>query len=228
MQEFKTMKEFDVNIINGKRQYVMFDFLGLHPDIWYWENVISAPNELVQFINDLDLNEKSHSIIPPWTTWSASDDENVIYGAVKTIIQKTNRESTGDNKLDQRSLYIINSLKMAIEMCYSKYIEGHNLDKTKYNLDQKILSIKKWNEGQNMGPHFDGQDGHTDLAFSMITYLNDDYEGGEIHFKNQNVTIKPSAGSLIMFPSQEPFIHEVLPIKKGIRYMMPTSVLTLP
>ena len=79
-----------------------------------------------------------------------------------------------------------------------------------------------------MGPHFDGQDGHTDLAFSMITYLNDDYEGGEIHFKNQNVTIKPSAGSLIMFPSQEPFIHEVLPIKKGIRYMMPTSVLTLP
>ena len=217
MQEFKTMKEFDVNIINGKKQYVMFDFLGLHPDIWYWENVISAPNELVQFINDLDLNEKSHSIIPPWNTWSASDDENVIYGAVKTIIQKTNRESTGDNKLDQRSLYIINSLKMAIEMCYSKYIEGHNLDKTKYNLDQKILSIKKWNEGQNMGPHFDGQDGHTDLAFSMITYLNDDYEGGEFVMWD-DTKIELNAGDLLMFPSNFLYPHVVNEVTKGTRY----------
>ena len=79
-----------------------------------------------------------------------------------------------------------------------------------------------------MGPHFDGQDGHTNLAFSLVTYFNDDYEGGEIHFKNHNITIKPKAGSLIMFPSQEPFIHEVLSIKRGTRYMMPISVLALP
>ena len=189
--------------------------------------VLSSPNELVKFINNLDLNEKSYSIIPPWIPWTASDDKNVVYGAVKTIIQETIKNNTGDNKLDQRSLYIINSLKMAIEMCYDKYIDGHKIDKSQYNLDQRVLPIKKWNEGQGMGPHFDGQDGHTNLAFSMITYLNDDYEGGEIHFKNHNITIKPKAGSLIMFPSQEPFIHEVLPIKKGVRYMMPTSVLAL-
>lgn len=222
------MQESNVNIINGKRQYVMFDLYRPHPDIWYWENVISSPNEFVMFINDLDSDKRTHSVIPPWLPWTASDDQNVVYGSVKTIIQETSKNSTGDSKLDQKTLYIINSLNMAIEMCYNRYIEGHRLDKAKYTLDQRILPIKKWDVGQSMGPHFDGQDGHTDLAFSLVTYLNDDYEGGEIHFKNHNVTIKPKAGSLIMFPSQEPFIHEVLAIKNGTRYMMPTSVLTLP
>ena len=75
-----------------------------------------------------------------------------------------------------------------------------------------------------MGPHADGYDGNTDLAFSMVEYLNDDYEGGEISFPNHNITIKPEKGSLIMFPSQDPFVHEVKPIISGDRYMSTISL----
>ena len=79
------MQESSVNIINGKKQYVMFDLQRLHPDIWYWENVISSPNEFIEFVNNLDADPRSHNAIPSWLPWTASDDKKVVYGAVKTI-----------------------------------------------------------------------------------------------------------------------------------------------
>jgi len=105
-----------------------------------------------------------------------------------------------------------------------RYLSGHGLDKNNYNLPLSKLPIKKWNQGQYMGPHFDGQDGDSTLAFSLVAYINDDYEGGEIHFPNQNITLKPKAGSMIMFPSQLPYLHEVKPIISGTRYMSPAHV----
>lgn len=222
------MQNDNVNVINGKRQYVMFDIRRLHNDIWYWDNVISCPNELVGFINDLDLKPKSHSAIPQWKSWAASNNPDIVYGATKEISGDTSSINTGDENIDQKCLYIVNSLKMAIEMCYDRYMRNHGLDKTKYLLDTRIIPIKKWNEGQYMGPHVDNQDGHLDLAFSIVTYLNDDYEGGEIFFKDQNISLKPKAGSLIMFPSTAPYTHQVLEIQKGARYMVATSVLALP
>ena len=205
----------------------MFDMQTLHQDIWYWDNAISCPENLLEFINDLDSNEKSYPIIPKWKPWVASNNSDIIYGATKEISGDTSRIDTKDDRLDQKCLYIINSLKMAIEMCYDRYMDGHNLDKSKYFLDTRIVPVKKWNKGQYMGPHVDNQDGHSDLSFSIVTYLNDDYAGGEIFFKNQNISLKPKAGSVIMFPSKDPYTHQVLEIQEGVRYMVSTSVLSL-
>ena len=73
-----------------------------------------------------------------------------------------------------------------------------------------------------MGPHVDNY-GQPNLQtlMSAVAYLNDDYEGGELHFPEQNVTIKPSAGSIVVFPSEAPFYHQSLPVTKGAKYMSP-------
>jgi hypothetical protein len=205
-------------------QYVMFDLKVLHPDIWYFENVISYPELIVPFIDELDKDARSHSRIPAWEEWTASNDKSVVYGATKTILASSFKNSSGDEKIDQKTLYILNSFIMAVEMCADRYLAGHHLDKNNYNLDLNAFYLKKWNQGQNMGPHFDGQDGDSRLAFSIVTYINEDYEGGEISFPNHNITVKPKAGSLIMFPSQLPFIHQVNMIKSGTRYMIPNLV----
>jgi predicted 2-oxoglutarate/Fe(II)-dependent dioxygenase YbiX len=52
-------------------------------------------------------------------------------------------------------------------------------------------------------------------------YLNDNYEGGEIEFVNSGIKIKPEAGSIIFFPSNFLYVHEVHPITSGFRYSMP-------
>jgi hypothetical protein len=206
------------------KQFIMFDLKVLGPQIWYWENALSFPEELKVFIDKIDEEPQSYSRISKWENWTASDDKELIYGKTKNINKSKLKESTGSDMVDKKTLYIANSFLMAFEMCTDRYLEGHKLDKSKYNLNLDNTTIKAWNEGQSMGPHFDGQDGNADLAFSLVAYINDDYEGGEISFPNHNVTVKPKAGSMIMFPSQEPYIHEVKPIISGTRYMSPAHV----
>ena len=206
------------------KQFTMFDLQVLAPDIWYWDNVLSFPEHLKEFIDQIDEHSESYSRISKWENWTASNDKDLVYGKTKTINRANLKKSTGSDLVDKKTLYIANSFLMAFQMCTDRYLASRNLDKNNYNLNLDSITIKAWNEGQSMGPHFDGQDGNKDLAFSLVAYVNDDYEGGEISFPNHNVTVKPKAGSLIMFPSQEPYIHEVKPIISGTRYMSPAHV----
>lgn len=53
---------------------------------------------------------------------------------------------------------------------------------------------------------------------SLLLYLNDNYEGGELEFTKLQLTIRPKKGMLIAFPSYEDFEHKVHPVTKGTRY----------
>lgn len=53
---------------------------------------------------------------------------------------------------------------------------------------------------------------------SLVMYLNDDFDGGEIEFKEFGLKVKPEAGTLLLFPSSYIYMHEVHPVKYGIRY----------
>jgi hypothetical protein len=88
-------------------------------------------------------------------------------------------------------------------------------------------------------------DGDKTLRYSMVMYLNDEYEGGEISFKivdsygfNQrpyinedydtasrdkhfDVGIKPKANSMVVFPSSSPYFHTAHIVKSGFKYMVP-------
>lgn len=61
-----------------------------------------------------------------------------------------------------------------------------------------------------------------DRDFSMLIYLNDDYEGGGLNFKGLQFTYQPTAGDLVIFPSGHVFSHESLPITKGHKYALVT------
>jgi hypothetical protein len=212
-------------IINGKKQYVMFDADHLNDDIWYWENVASYPQELLYFIEQLDQVELAHSKIEPWKPWTASDDASLVYGDVKAFHPPRLDEDSKDPRVNQMTRYIMNSFLMAFEMCFDRYFAGHNLDKNNYTMDFNWLNLKRWNVGQNMGPHFDGyvNDGKK-VAFTAIFYLNDDYTGGELYFKDYEKSLKPKAGSMVIFPGS--FIHEVKEIKEKQRYMLSISAYT--
>lgn len=54
-------------------------------------------------------------------------------------------------------------------------------------------------------------------VLTVLGSLNDEYEGGELMMFG-DYKIDLSAGSIVVFPSNFMFPHEVKPIKKGIRY----------
>lgn len=56
---------------------------------------------------------------------------------------------------------------------------------------------------------------------SAIYYLNEDFEGGELYFPRQHVTITPRTRLLVAFPGDGERPHEVLPVRTGVRYALP-------
>ena len=67
--------------------------------------------------------------------------------------------------------------------------------------------------------NFKTPSGFPTREISSLIYWNDDYLGGEICFPNQSITLKPKAGTLILFPSNNNFPHQVFPVEQGLRYV---------
>jgi predicted 2-oxoglutarate/Fe(II)-dependent dioxygenase YbiX len=55
---------------------------------------------------------------------------------------------------------------------------------------------------------------------SILLYLNDDYEGGQIEFNQIQLTLRPKTGMLLAFPSYIEFEHKVHPVTNGTRYSL--------
>ena len=96
-------------------------------------------------------------------------------------------------------------------------LENYVKNYTDERLSLKTFALVKYTEGQFFKEHYDGEG---DRKLSIVIYLNDDYEGGEIYFRNQGLTIKPTKNSLVMFPPTENYLHESKPITSGTKYII--------
>jgi hypothetical protein len=55
--------------------------------------------------------------------------------------------------------------------------------------------------------------------------LNDDYANGEVFWPNKNLELRPTPGTLVMFPGTDEYHHGVKHVGKGpIRYVMPAFI----
>lgn len=78
--------------------------------------------------------------------------------------------------------------------------------------------------GTDLRVHHDSE-GNDTMAMSIVLYINDNYEGGNLRFVDHDFEIKPRAGSLIVFPSTADYKHGVLPVESGpTRYAIPAFV----
>ena len=77
--------------------------------------------------------------------------------------------------------------------------------------------ILKYGVGQKFINHIDDHEIYH-RRISSIYYLNDNYEGGEINFPRFNITYKPKANEMLMFPSNYVYNHSVSEVTNGTRY----------
>lgn len=170
--------------------------------------------------SEVQANNNKIRQIGPWVDWVANDADDLVYGKQKTALFEFHKEesqmSTGD--------------RMAKDFCDTVAKCAIGLSKIYFNelsiTDTphlpKVFDIKMYNAGASMGTHYDRHPfGDNETILSAVIYLNDDYEGGELYFDQQDITIKPEAGTVIFFPSTEDFTHSSLEVISGTKQAIP-------
>ena len=56
--------------------------------------------------------------------------------------------------------------------------------------------------------------------FSILIYLNNEYDGGKLAFPNFLCKVAPSTGLLVAFPSDHRYLHAAEPVISGERYAL--------
>jgi predicted 2-oxoglutarate/Fe(II)-dependent dioxygenase YbiX len=100
-----------------------------------------------------------------------------------------------------------------------------------YRKDFNIMPLRYW-EAFNFikygpGQHFMEHHDHGysyNCTVSLVAYVNDDYEGGELFFRLQGLNIKPKAGDLYIFPSNFMYPHQAMPVHSGTKYSIVTML----
>lgn len=87
--------------------------------------------------------------------------------------------------------------------------------------DDEIYALLRYSVGERYDQHYDGGT-ESSRSISVLIYLNDDYDGGEIEFPYFNLKIKPKAGTLILFPSNYAYSHIAHPVISGTKYVIIT------
>lgn len=100
------------------------------------------------------------------------------------------------------------------------YRKEYNLMDLKY---WEAFNFIKYGAGQHFMEHHDHGYSYN-CTVSLVAYVNDDYEGGELYFRLQGLNIKPKAGDLYIFPSNYMYPHQAKPVKSGVKYSIVTML----
>ncbi len=93
----------------------------------------------------------------------------------------------------------------------------------------ELPEILRYKPGGEYKPHADADNWFSeekswkrviDRDLSILIYLNEGYQGGEITFPNFGFGLPPKKGLLIAFPSDYRYVHEARPVQSGTRYAL--------
>jgi hypothetical protein len=110
---------------------------------------------------------------------------------------------------------ILEMLNRIFEIVYKKSAELYDVAINPFH--KSALHIVKFVKGFYLAPHVDTLSSEGNHIASVY-YINDDYTGGEINFPDHKLEIKPKPNSLIIFPGNESYLHEVRKIDGNDRY----------
>jgi len=99
--------------------------------------------------------------------------------------------------------------------------------------DEQIIAELGHNVDFAMDFHYEQDDDHTGLppgrevqgdrnvmTANITLYVNDDYDGGVLEFKNKDYVIEPEAGMLVNIPLYKEFEHRVTKVTNGNRHTL--------
>lgn len=190
----------------------------------YYKKILKNPQEIIETVEEIDsrfvsnFHDNGSTDVEPWLSWKV-DDNNISYNW-KKFFPKPDLINKNDYYFAEQ--YEVSSrLYDVLDLATDHYL------KVAYPFAELSIKAREYNQyltkyGPNGGlPLHHDQESVSSRTLSSVLYLNDNYEGGELWFPELNISLKPEAGSVVMFPSTFLYMHEVRPMISGYRYAMP-------
>lgn len=168
----------------------------------YLANVAKIGNsvENIHYMEDV-LSKEEHKVILDYVRGVESwHDEPWL---VKTV------------RSHDMPMEIMALLEKVFTIVYKKSVDLYGVDINP--LKKESITLFNFPEGYELIQHVDTLSDES-LHIASVYYINDEYSGGEISFKDHGLTIKPKSNSLIFFPGNESYSHGVSKIFDTDRY----------
>ena len=178
------------------------------------EDVFSNGKDIIKFLENYNSQSESNNDGTIWSPWQ--DNGNSIFCYQKRIESK--ETINPNNKYYSQELFLMNEINSISDRALEEYFKEYPFAKANLKGREKP-NILKYVEGGFLPPHQDH--GVSSRALSVLIYLNDDYEGGEISFPISNIVLKPKSGSVVLFPSNFLYVHTISDMISGVRYSIP-------
>ena len=202
--EEKVISSINNNINNTYQSKCSLDEYILFLDKFIPEDL--CDRILKEYVNDVD--------------WSSAQTGSGVSENIRncSVINMSDR-GTIEANLDVRQ-----DIDEEIYECIAKVLQEYELRFPHLELEIKEDSgyeLLRYKEGQFYTEHTDHFK-EQPRTLSVSINLNDDYDGGEFAFFNREIIAKNPKGSVIVFPSNFMYPHEVMPVTKGTRYTIIT------
>ncbi len=189
-----------------------------------YNEIIKDPQSIINKIESLEINRQSmpnyrSEFVKEWKAWDYDHGKDS-----KTVFcwQKFLPKPEDINKEDifyQEQYEISSELFGALDTALKHYFTLYPYAEKNIKSREKTMHLLKYKESGFLPAHSDH--GISSRVLSALLYLNDDYEGGNIRFPHAGIDIKPEAGSIMFFPSNFVYVHEVDAVTSGTRYSLP-------
>jgi hypothetical protein len=203
-----------------KRKSVDFKVLDL--GLVYYTNVMDNPQKVIDLAEDVArrVEAKEHGAqtaqADGWEPWW---DEHMPkpFNYRKNIFRS--RDISPECYYKDEMMELGDTVFGALDRAFEHYCSIYPFAKNNIKSEELGSTLLRYDGGGHLPPHQDH--GISSRVLSAVMYLNDNYDGGEIEFRQSGVKIKPEAGSIVFFPSNFLYVHEVFEVTDGSRYAMP-------
>jgi hypothetical protein len=164
------------------------------------EAVVNDPNSGISFIESTVINDDAGNPVKSQGRTSAE------------IVMSKYPDSQYFREFEDKCKSVINA-------CLESYRNEMMIGYDTFNIEGFYLL--KYGVGEYFSSHYDAHSTNK-RSISVLIYLNDDYEGGELEFVHFNLKIKPKAGTVILFPPNYPYRHIAHSVTSGTKYAVVT------
>ena len=215
--------------MTNNHNFTSFEIL---PNVRVYQGLLPDVDELYNTIKESEHDAEGEYFFTPWVKWG-------LFGT--TAHQKYNEhnveQTTANHPREKAEKHLSNRVFEAYGIALEDYKKTYNI------VFPEAVSLLKSSFSKYDGNLAGGDNGltmqyHTDFIISerdmpgqkffltCTTYINDDYDGGEIEFyvedevESKFYPYKPKAGDVLIFPSQEPYWHGVKNVSNGHKYFV--------